>query len=132
MQIETAAVSRSDAYRPEVDGLRAIAVCAVILYHADPSLLPGGLAGVDVFFVISGYLITGKILGDIDRGTFSLAGFWTRRLRRIVPALLVGLLVCALAAFLLLPPDELAQFGMALVASVLPVSNIYLHYQPGG
>ncbi|WP_421847542.1 acyltransferase family protein [Novosphingobium sp.] len=120
------------SYRPEIDGLRALAVAAVILYHIDAALLPGGLAGVDVFFVISGYLITGRIMADVDRGNFSFARFWLRRLRRIVPALLAVLTASSIAAVLVLPPDQFAQFGKALIAAVLPVSNFYLRYQPGG
>lgn len=119
-------------YRPEIDGLRALAVASVIVYHAYPSLLPGGLAGVDVFFVISGYLITSKLMLDLGRGTFSLTEFWVRRLRRIAPALLFCLLVFSLLAMWALTPDRLSEFGKALIASVLPVSNFYLRYQPGG
>ena len=74
-------------YRPDIDGLRAVAVLSVVFCHAGLSF-PGGYVGVDVFFVISGYLITGLILKDLDRGTFSLADFWVRRIRRILPALL--------------------------------------------
>ena len=73
-------------YRPDIDGLRAVAVLSVVFCHAGLSF-PGGYVGVDVFFVISGYLITGLILKDLDRGTFSLADFWVRRFRRILPAL---------------------------------------------
>ncbi len=73
-------------YRPEIDGLRAIAVSAVVFYHAGLGT-SGGFVGVDVFFVISGFLITSLILKDLDAGTFSLTGFWERRIRRIMPAL---------------------------------------------
>lgn len=120
------------AYQPEIDGIRALAVISVILYHADPRWLPGGLAGVDVFFVISGYLITDQIIAGLAGGTFSLAGFWSRRLRRIVPALLLVLSCSCLPAVWLLPPDQLKAFGMALMTSVLPLSNIYLRHLPGG
>ncbi|WP_298288560.1 acyltransferase family protein [Novosphingobium sp.] len=130
--MEVAAGAHRSVYRPEIDGLRAFAVAAVIMYHADERWLPGGLAGVDVFFVISGYLITGKILQSNDRGAFSLIDFWSRRLRRIVPALLLVLFASSLLAILLLPPDLLKRFGEALVYSVLPASNFYLRYQSGG
>jgi peptidoglycan/LPS O-acetylase OafA/YrhL len=75
------------AYRPDIDGLRAVAVVPVVLYHAGFSLFGGGFVGVDVFFVISGYLIASLILVEIQRGTFTILGFYERRLRRIFPAL---------------------------------------------
>ena len=78
------------AYRPDIDGLRAIAVLGVVIFHAFPDWLPGGFAGVDVFFVISGYLITALILQDFGRGGFSLKAFYARRIRRIFPSLLAG------------------------------------------
>jgi peptidoglycan/LPS O-acetylase OafA/YrhL len=78
-------------YRADIDGLRAIAVTAVVLFHAFPDLLPGGFLGVDVFFVISGYLITGIIQDAIAAGTFRVTAFYARRIRRIVPALLLVL-----------------------------------------
>jgi peptidoglycan/LPS O-acetylase OafA/YrhL len=91
-------------YRREIDGLRAIAVLGVLFFHAGVPFLPGGYVGVDVFFVISGYLITGIILEDCRRGQFSVLAFYGRRVRRIFPALIV-VLACSLAAgwFLLLP-----------------------------
>lgn len=80
--------ARAANYRPDIDGLRAIAVAAVVLFHGHPELLPGGFVGVDVFFVISGYLIIGIILNELKEKTFSIAGFYARRIRRIFPALL--------------------------------------------
>ena len=79
-------------YRPEIDGLRAVAVLAVVLFHAGLGI-SGGYVGVDVFFVISGFLITGIILRGIEDDTFCLAGFWERRIRRIFPALFVTVAV---------------------------------------
>mgnify|MGYP000876480764 CR=1 FL=1 len=76
-------------YRPEIDGLRAVAVISVVLFHAGLPLLRGGFVGVDVFFVISGYLITTLIARDLDGGTFRLSDFYERRARRILPALLL-------------------------------------------
>ena len=84
----------SASYRPDVDGLRAVAVLAVLAFHAFPSLAPGGFTGVDVFFVISGYLISGIILDDIERRRFSVAYFYWRRIRRIFPALVLVLAAC--------------------------------------
>ena len=80
------------AYRPDIDGLRAVAVVPVILFHAGAQWLPGGFVGVDIFFVISGYLISAIILREVGQGSFTFAGFYERRIRRIIPALLVMLL----------------------------------------
>ena len=77
------------AYRPDIDGLRAVAVLSVVIYHFSSALLPGGFAGVDVFFVISGYLITRNIVGEMQRNEFSFRNFYLRRIRRIAPAFLV-------------------------------------------
>jgi peptidoglycan/LPS O-acetylase OafA/YrhL len=81
----------SKQYRPSIDGLRAIAVIAVVAYHAFPKLVPGGFVGIDIFFVISGYLITGIIIRNLASGSFSFADFYSGRIRRILPALLVVL-----------------------------------------
>ena len=111
-------------YRPDVDGLRAIAVLAVVFFHAGLGCT-GGYVGVDVFFVISGYLITSLILRDLDRGSFSLGMFWERRIRRIFPALAVMVLFTAVAGWFLLLPDDLAKLGSSIVAQALGVSNFY-------
>ena len=92
-------------YRPDVDGLRAVAVVLVILFHAE-LLFGGGFVGVDVFFVISGFLITGILLRNLREGRFSFAGFWMRRIRRIVPAVSVMALATVLAGSLLLSPRD--------------------------
>jgi hypothetical protein len=84
-------------YRPEIDGLRALAVVSVILYHAG-TLIPGGYVGVDVFFVISGYLIASIVIREKERGTFRLTGFWERRLRRLFPAWIAMIVVTTVAA----------------------------------
>lgn len=81
-------------YRPDIDGLRAIAVIAVVLYHAFPTFIPGGFIGVDVFFVISGYLITGIILNDAKKDRLSILNFYSRPIRRLFPALILVLFCC--------------------------------------
>ena len=98
-------------YRPDVDGLRAVAVLAVIAFHAFPDAAPGGFVGVDVFFVISGFLITGIILKRLDRGVFSFAEFYGRRIRRIFPALMLVLAACLGIGWFTLLTDEYTQLG---------------------
>ena len=98
--------SHGIAYRPEIDGLRALAVLPVLLFHAGYNLFSGGYVGVDIFFVISGYLITAIIYKDLTAGNFSIAKFYERRARRILPALFV-VIACTLpfAWFLMMPPQ---------------------------
>lgn len=115
----------NSAYRADIDGLRAFAVMAVVLFHADFSLFGGGYLGVDIFFVISGYLITGNIKRDIERGQFSFADFYTRRGRRLFPALIATLLATAVVSALLLSPALMSDFGGSLAASVFSLSNVY-------
>ncbi|MDQ0304407.1 acyltransferase family protein [Ancylobacter polymorphus] len=110
-------------YRSEIDGLRAVAVVPVILFHAGFGAFSGGYVGVDVFFVISGYLITIILLNEIEAGTFSIARFYERRARRIVPALSVVMLACLPFAWLWMIPEQLKEFGQSLTAVVLSVSN---------
>ena len=112
-------------YRPDIDGLRAMAVFPVVLYHTGVPGLPGGFVGVDVFFVISGYLICGLIDWDIREELFSLAGFYKRRILRIVPALVAMLLATSLAAYLYFLPVELKNFSASLESAVASVSNWY-------
>lgn len=111
-------------YRPDIDGLRAIAVLAVVLYHYGIGGLRGGFVGVDVFFVISGYLITGIIHSEMERGEFTLARFYERRARRIFPALFAMLLATMVAGWWLLLPSDFAWLGKASMATVLFVSNV--------
>lgn len=120
----------NSSYRPEIDGLRALSVVAVLLFHANLGL-PGGYIGVDVFFVISGYLITRIILNDIDAGGFSLAAFWERRIRRIFPALAVTVAGVLLAGYFLLLPSHLANLGRSSVAQSLLLANIYFWRDTG-
>ncbi len=119
-----ALISARHDYRPDIDGLRAIAVLAVVLYHAFPGWLPGGFVGVDIFFVISGYLITKHILGDLSAGAFSIRTFYARRIRRIFPALLLVLLVCLLLGWLILTPGEYEKLGRHVFAGALFLANI--------
>ncbi|WP_296764701.1 acyltransferase family protein [Sediminimonas sp.] len=112
-------------YRPEIDGLRAVAVVPVILFHAGFGAMSGGFVGVDVFFVISGYLITTILLGEQAAGRFSILRFYERRARRILPALFAVLLVCLPFAWAWMIPSALVQFCYSLAATVLFVSNLY-------
>ncbi|WP_454916719.1 acyltransferase family protein [Xanthobacter sediminis] len=113
------------AYRPDIDGLRAVAVGSVVLFHGGFSLFKGGFVGVDVFFVISGFLITTIIAEDVERGRFSLADFYDRRIRRILPALfLVLAATTAIGAFILLP-NQMEDLARALVPATLFYANIH-------
>jgi peptidoglycan/LPS O-acetylase OafA/YrhL len=112
-------------YRPDIDGLRAVAVAVVIAYHAFPKFLTGGFIGVDVFFVISGYLITQLVLTSLQAGTFRLAEFYRRRMRRIVPALLLVMMTCCLFGWLLLLPSELQSLGKSMSWSAPFLANLY-------
>jgi len=111
-------------YRPEIDGLRAVAVILVVLFHAGLGV-PGGFVGVDVFFVISGFLITGILVRQIGSGSFSFRAFWLRRLRRLFPAMAVMVAFVLLAAYRLLTPYDLRALGMASIAQVMFVANFY-------
>jgi len=115
-------------YRPDIDGLRAIAVLAVVLFHAGFSAFGGGFVGVDVFFVISGFLIT-KLIVDDPR--FSLLAFYQRRARRILPALAVVVLATSVAAYIFFLPEEFLAFSKSVVATTLFSSNI-LFWQESG
>ncbi|WP_237477867.1 acyltransferase family protein [Lichenibacterium dinghuense] len=115
---------RGGFYRPDIDGLRAVAVSVVVLFHYGLAGLPGGFVGVDVFFVISGYLITAITRGELARGRFSLAGFYERRVRRIVPAFALVLLATALASPFVFLPEDLRLLGKSTEASALFGSNI--------
>ena len=118
-------------YRPDIDGLRAIAVISVVLFHAGLTSFQGGYIGVDVFFVISGFLITTIIRQETERGEFSLGRFYERRIRRIFPALFVVMASCAVAGSLLLSPADLKSLGKDLAAVSLFASNMLFWYQTG-
>jgi|TARA_B110000259_G_scaffold75220_1_gene88466 peptidoglycan/LPS O-acetylase OafA/YrhL len=116
-------------YRPEIDGLRAIAVIAVILYHAKITLFKGGFIGVDIFFVISGYLITSIILKElVTTGTFSFKYFYERRVRRILPALVFVMLMSLPFAWMYLIPGAFIDFSKSILYSLGFSSNFYFHY----
>lgn len=110
-------------YRPDIDGLRAVAVLAVVIFHAFPAVLPGGFAGVDVFFVISGYLITGILTNALRDGRFSIAGFYVRRIRRIFPALITVLFAVYAIGWFCLTGDEYKQLGKHILAGAAFVAN---------
>jgi peptidoglycan/LPS O-acetylase OafA/YrhL len=112
-------------YRPELDGLRAVAVISVLLCHLGTKTFPGGYVGVDVFFVLSGFLISQIIAGDLEAGNFSIAKFYERRIRRIVPALVCVCTACTVAAAIVLFPHELRTYASSLLAAVFSVSNVW-------
>jgi peptidoglycan/LPS O-acetylase OafA/YrhL len=118
-------------YRPDIDGLRAIAVLSVVIFHAFPALLQGGFVGVDLFFVISGYLISKHIWEELGTGTFSIKTFYARRVRRIFPALSLVLLACLLMGWIILTPGEYEQLGRHVIAGALFVSNIIFWQEAG-
>ena len=118
-------------YRREIDGLRALAVLPVILFHAGFQTFSGGFVGVDIFFVISGYLITSIILAEMEAGTFTLANFYERRARRILPALFFVMLVCLPFAWFLLLPSDMKDFSKSLVAVSVFASNILFWRESG-
>lgn len=122
---------QQSGYRPDIDALRALAVVSVVLYHAFPSLLPGGFVGVDIFFVISGYLITSHILRELSDSTFSIATFYSRRIRRIFPALLIVLVATYFMGWRNLLPEEFKSLGKHIAGGSLSVSNLVLWREAG-
>jgi len=118
-------------YRPDIDGLRAVAVVPVMLFHADISLFSGGYIGVDVFFVISGYLITSLLLRDMGKSTFSIVSFWERRIRRLFPALVALLVVLTCAAIATLLPNDLRRLSDSLISTASATSNVLFWLKSG-
>ena len=118
-------------YRPDIDGLRAVAVLSVVAFHAFPKTVRGGFVGVDVFFVISGFLISTILIGSLERGTFSLKEFYARRVRRIFPALLLVLISCFVFGWFTLFADELAQVGKHMAGGAGFVSNLLFWEESG-
>lgn len=124
MQLTVDGVRPKSDYRPEIDGLRAFAVLPILLFHAGVPGLDGGFVGVDIFFVISGYLITRILAGELEARDFSLARFYERRIRRILPALFVVLAVTLVASWFVLLPEDLVQLGKSGGATLAFASNI--------
>jgi peptidoglycan/LPS O-acetylase OafA/YrhL len=124
-------VVAAEHYRAEIDGLRGIAVLAVIGFHAFPEYVPGGFVGVDVFFVISGFLISAIILRQLSRSQFSFADFYSRRIRRIFPALIVVLTACLMFGGAALLPNELEQLGKHMGSAAVFASNLTLWFESG-
>jgi peptidoglycan/LPS O-acetylase OafA/YrhL len=123
--------SSPNSYQPHVDGLRAIAVLSVIAFHSFPRQVPGGFVGVDIFFVISGYLISGIILSGLRRGSFTFADFYSRRIRRIFPALIVVLVAALGVGYGFLFPSEFRNLGKHVLGGALFVANITLWQDTG-
>jgi len=118
-------------YRADIDGLRAVAVLLVFAYHLGIRRFSGGFVGVDIFFVISGFLISSVIFSELNTSSFSLLSFYERRMRRILPALFVVLIGTAVLAYKFFLPSELSDFGKSLLASTFSFSNIYFLHQSG-
>ncbi|TKC90142.1 acyltransferase [Trinickia terrae] len=121
----------SPHYRPDIDGLRAIAVLSVVLAHAGFSAFAGGFTGVDVFFTISGFVVTNSILGDLERGAFSFKGFYARRAKRLAPALYVVLATTFVFSILFSFPDDTFHLAKNILAVATMTSNIFLSKQTG-
>ena len=118
-------------YRPDIDGLRAVAVLSVVFFHAFPAYLTGGFIGVDIFFVISGYLIYSIIHQNLREGEFSIAVFYQRRIRRIFPALLTVVGLSLAAGYYLLLPDEMQALGKHSLGAAVFLSNFVLWNESG-
>jgi peptidoglycan/LPS O-acetylase OafA/YrhL len=119
------------AYRPDIDGLRAIAVLAVVAYHVEPQKFRGGFVGVDIFFVISGFLISSIIYKELGTGTFSILEFYIRRIRRIYPALAIVLACTCVAGWLFLLPTDFVSLGKQVLGGSTFVANVVLWWQSG-
>lgn len=117
----------ANPYRPDIDGLRAVAVLLVMLFHTKLAF-SGGFVGVDVFFVISGFLITGQVIRELDAGEFSLANFWARRIRRLLPAATVMVVCVLIAGYFLLLPADYVFLGRSAIAQHLLSANLYFRF----
>lgn len=124
-------MSHPQEYKPYVDGLRAVAVLAVVLFHVFPGTFRSGFVGVDIFFVISGFLISGIIFSALDKGTFGFADFYARRIRRIFPALILVLLFCWIVGWRVLLLDEFSSLGKHIAATAAFVPNLVFWQETG-
>jgi len=124
-------LAHKPGYRKDIDGLRAVAIISVLLSHYFPSFLPGGFVGVDIFFVISGYLITNLIIDEIAVGAFSATAFYARRARRIFPALIACLVSVLLAGWLYFLPQEFEALGLDVSAGAIFLANVDYWLQVG-
>src|SRR5258708_6102927 len=123
--LQSTSMDKSTGHRPDIDGLRAIAILPVVLYHARIPGFSGGFVGVDIFFVISGYLITYLIIRDLDGGRFTFSNFWLRRARRILPAATIVMLPGLAIGWFYLLPNDYRRAGQSAFAESLFASNIY-------
>jgi peptidoglycan/LPS O-acetylase OafA/YrhL len=124
-------VDKKRSFRADIQGLRALAVLSVVIFHISPYHLPGGYLGVDIFFVISGYLIIGQLWRSIKTDTFSFATFYANRFKRLLPALLTVLTISSILAFYLLLPYEYEKYVYSLTSSLLYFSNFLFYSQSG-
>ena len=118
-------------YRKDIDGLRGIAILTVVLFHAFPDHVPGGFIGVDIFFVISGYLITKIIKSDLEQGNFSYLGFYARRIRRLFPSLIVTIIGCFVAGWFLFDFGDFKLLGKHMAASSAFIANFIFLAESG-
>ena len=123
--------SSRTGYRPDIDGLRALAVLAVVAFHASPNMIRGGFVGVDCFFVISGFLITSIIRNNLEMGNFSFTDFYSRRIKRIFPALIVTLVFCYSLGWFTLIPSEYTRLGKHIAGGAGFISNLILSFESG-
>ena len=118
-------------YREDIDGLRALSVLPVLFFHANVPFFQGGFLGVDVFFVISGFLITSIVVSNLKSNSFSFSSFWDKRMRRIIPALFLVTLFTSILSLLLMLPNDLKSYGQSVVATMFSVNNILLYLTSG-
>lgn len=119
------------SYRPDIDGLRALAIIPVLLFHVGIAGFGGGFVGVDVFFVISGYLITSIIAREVEAGEFTFSNFWARRARRILPASILMMIGCLVAGWFILAPDDYFDLGRSAREQAYFAGNFYFWKESG-